>query len=80
MSTAYSAFAGTGPANPRPSPAARLPRSVVLLALVVVVVVATLPLASAALDRRADARNTLLDASDAASDAAGDFGPINQED
>jgi len=60
MSTAYSAFAKVGKGIP-PIPSPRLPRPVVLLALVVALVLATLPLVSAALDRRADRRNAAID-------------------
>lgn len=61
MSAAYSAFAKVGHGIPATSPS-RIPRPVVLLALVVALVLATLPLVSAALDRRADRRNAAIDA------------------
>lgn len=62
MSLAYSAFAKVGRRIvPEHTPGLRLPRPVVLLALVVALVLATLPLVSAALDRRADRRNAAID-------------------
>lgn len=60
MRAAYSAFAKVGHGIPATSPS-RIPRPVVLLALVVALVLATLPLVSAALDRRADRRNAAID-------------------
>jgi hypothetical protein len=76
MSLAYSAFAKVGRRIVQiPTPGPRLPRLVALLALVVAIVLATLPLASSIRDRAADARIASIDATD----RAGDFGPITED-